>query len=101
MKNIIRIITISKPLHPLAIIIAVLIIVSAALQLTAAVLSKFIVDQIVLKLQDKGGSIETLVLLVVASFVIGLLSLVATVVSDRLGDHFAGRLQKFLTEKFL
>ncbi len=31
---------------------------------------------------------------------ISLVSLIATVVSNRLGDHFGGRLQKFLTEKF-
>lgn len=100
MKNIFRIITLSKPLHPLAITIAVLIVISASLQLTAAIFSKFIVDQIVAKIQGKGGNIDTLILLIVAAFVISLLSLVATVISDRLGDHFAGRLQKFLTEKF-
>lgn len=100
MKNILRIITISKPLHPLAIYIAVLIVISASLQLGASVLSKFIVDQIVEKLQHHGGSMETLIILVIASFVISFVSLIATVGSDRLGDHFAGRLQKFLTEKF-
>lgn len=100
MKNIFRIITISKPLHPLAITIAILIVVSATLQLFAALLSKFIVDQIVLQVEGKGGSIDTLILLVIAAFVISLVSLVATVISNRLGDHFAGKLQKFLTEKF-
>lgn len=100
MKNILRIITVSKPLHPLAIYIAILILLSAVLQLAASVLSKFIVDQIVDKLQHHGGNMETLIILVISSFVISLISLVATVGSDRLGDHFAGRLQKFLTEKF-
>ena len=100
MKNIFRIITISKPLHPLAITIAILIVVSSLLQIAAALLSKFIVDQIVLKVQDKGGDIHTLIVLIITAFAIGLLSLVATVISNRLGDHFAGRLQKFLTEKF-
>jgi ATP-binding cassette, subfamily B, bacterial len=100
MKNIFRIITISRPLHPLAILIAVLIVVSATLQLLASILSKFIVDQIVAKIQNHGGDMNTLITLVVLSFMISFLSLVATVISDRLGDHFAGRLQKFLTEKF-
>lgn len=100
MKNIFRIITLSKPLHPLAALIAVLIVTSATLQLIASLLSKSIVDQIVLRLGHHGGSVQTLIILVVSAFVINLASLIATVISDRLGDHFGGRLQKFLTEKF-
>src|SRR5262245_60476614 len=100
MKNIWRIISISRPLHPLAIIIAFLIVLSASLQIVAAILSKFIVDQIVLQVEGKGGNIDTLITLVVLAFAISLVSLVATVVSNRLGDHFAGQLQKYLTEKF-
>src|SRR6185369_15780735 len=100
MKNIFRIITLSKPLHPLAILIAVLILLSATLQLSAALLSKSIVDQIVLRVQGKGGDMQTLILLISSAFGISLLALIATVISDRLGDHFGGKLQKFLTEKF-
>lgn len=100
MKNIFRIITISKPLHPLAITIAVLIVVSSLLQIIAALLLKFIVDQIVLKVEGKGGDMQTLIWLIVTAFAVSMASLIATVVSNRLGDHFAGRLQKFLTEKF-
>jgi len=100
MKNIFRIIAISKPLHPLAITIAVLIVISASLQIVAALFSKFIVDQIVLKVQGKGGEMQTLIILIIAAFVVSFVSLVATVVSNRLGDHFAGKLRKFLTEKF-
>ncbi len=99
-KNIFRIIAISKPLHPLAILIAVLIVTSASLQLFAAILSKFIVDQIVLKLNGKGGDVQTLITLIAVAFGVSLLSLITTVISNRLGDHFGGRLQKFLTEKF-
>lgn len=100
MKNIFRILAISKPLHPLAITIAVLIVISASLQIVAALFSKFIVDQIVLKVQGKGGEMQTLIILIIAAFIISFLSLVATVISNRLGDHFAGKLRKFLTEKF-
>lgn len=100
MKNIWKIITISKPLHPLAITIAVLIVISATLQLFAAILSKFIVDQIVAQVEGTGGNLNTLIFLVSLAFAISLVSLVTTVISNRLGDHFAGKLQKFLTEKF-
>src|SRR5882762_1961857 len=100
MKNIFKIIKISKPLHPLAVLIAILILVSSVLSLIAPILSKFIVDQIVLKTQNKGGNINTLITLILLALGANLLGLTVTTISDRLGDHFAGRLRKFLTEKF-
>ncbi len=100
MKNIIKIIQISKPLHHLVWILAVLILLTSSLNLAAPILSKFIVDQIVLKLQGKGGDVETLIVLIVAAFAVSLIALVITAITERIGDHFAGRLRKFLTEKF-
>lgn len=100
MKNIFKIIKISKPLHPLAILIAVLILSTSILSLIAPVLSKFIVDQIVLKVQHKGGNIETLIVLILIALGTNLLGLILSSVSDRLGDHFSGEMRKFLTEKF-
>ncbi len=100
MKNIIKIIQISKPLHKLAIIIGTLIIASVALQLIAPLLSKMIVDQIVAQVQHKGGNLQVLIILIFASLGTNLAGLVASTISDRLGDHFAGLLQKYLTEKF-
>ena len=100
MKNILKIIKISRPLYHLVAILTVLILVSAVLELIAPVLSKFIVDTIVLNLSEKTGNYSTLAFLIGASFVASLLSLVITTISDRIGDHFAGRLRKFLTEKF-
>ena len=100
MKNIFKIIQLSKPLQPLAMLIAVLIVLSSSLQLVAPVLSKFIVDQIVLKVQHKGGDIHTLIFFIVLAFATSFAGLIITVITDRLGDYFAGELQKFLTEKF-
>lgn len=100
MKNIINIIKISKPLHHLVGILAILILCSAALALVAPVLSKSIVDQIVARIQSKGGNMQDLILLIVLSFAANLASLALTTLSNRIGDHFSGRLRKFLTEKF-
>ncbi len=100
MKNLISIVRLSKPLHKLVILIALLIFISAALALVGPVLSKFIVDQITLKITHKGGNLSWLITLVIITFGVNLLSLIAQVVSDRLGDHFSGRLRQFLTEKF-
>ena len=100
MKNIFKIIKISKPLHPLAILISIFILSSSILTLVAPILSKFIVDQIVLKTQNNGGDINTLIILILLALGANLLGLIITTASDRLGDHFAGKLRKFLTEKF-
>src|SRR6266699_260744 len=100
MKNLIKIIQISKKLHHLVVLIALLILFSSLLSLVAPVLSKFIVDEIVLKVYGKGGDVNRLILLVVIAFGMNLLGLITTTISDRMGDHFAGRLRQYLTEKF-
>jgi len=100
MNNILKTVKISKPLHKIVMLIAGLIVISAILDLVAPVISKYIVDQIVAQVQNKGGNVHTLILLIILTFVINLLSLGATTASERLGDHFAGELKRFLTEKF-
>lgn len=100
MRNIFKIIRISRPLYPLLAIISCLILISAVLSLIAPVLSKYIVDEIVLQIQDKGGDLQRLIIIIVIAFAANFLGLITNSLSDRLGDHFAGRLRKFLTEKF-
>lgn len=100
MKNIVNIIRIAKPLHGLAGILAGLIVFGAAVDLIAPIVSKFIVDEIVASVQGQGGDIRTLIILILSAFGISLLALVTQTVSNRLGDHFAAKLGKFLTEKF-
>jgi ATP-binding cassette, subfamily B, bacterial len=100
MKNLVKIIRISKPLHQLVIYIALLILFSAILQLISPLLSKFIVDEIVMRTSHKGGDSNRLILLIVIAFGVNVFGLVTTVISERIGDHFAGRLRQFLTEKF-
>lgn len=100
MKNIWKIIKISKPLHGLVSVIAVLIMVTAVLDLIPPILSKFIVDEIVKKIQGQNGSLNRLIFLLALSFILAFSSTILTTASNRLGDHFAGKLRKFLTEKF-
>ncbi len=100
MKNITNIIKLAKPLHGLIILIAFLIIFGAALDLIAPIISKSIIDQIVARVQDKGGNVNTLITLVLIAFGVNLLSLVTQTISNRLGDHFSAKLGKFLTETY-
>ncbi|KXK26462.1 MAG: putative multidrug export ATP-binding/permease protein [candidate division WS6 bacterium OLB20] len=100
MKNIAKIIRISKPLWGLTALIAFLIIITALLDQVAPILSKFIVDEIVQQIQTGEGDQQILVNLIAASFIVVLINITLTTVTNRLGDHFAGRLQQFLTETF-
>ena len=100
MKNILKIIAISKPLHGLIFILSFLILSSSVLDLVTPILSKFIIDDIVLNIQTKSGNLNHLILLIALSFIASLTSLILTTISDRIGDHTAGELRKFLTEKF-
>jgi len=100
MKNIFKIIKISKPLHYLVFTLSLLILITSILDLIAPILSKFIVDDIVKNIQYKNGSISHLALLIGMAFLSSLIGLILSTLSDRLGDHTAGELRKFLTEKF-
>ena len=100
MRNIFKIIGISKPLHPLIFVLSLLILLSSILDLLAPIISKFIVDDIVLNIQRKSGDLGHLAFLIGIAFGSSLLSLIITTLSDRLGDHTAGEIRKFLTQKF-
>jgi len=80
--------------------LGVLIFFSAILGLIAPILSKFIVDEIVSRVQGQGGDLDRLIFLIFLSFLMNFIGLAMTTVSERIGDHFSGRLRKFLTEKF-
>jgi len=100
MKNIVKIIKISRPLHPVAVLITILIVITSLLELATPIFSKFIVDEITNKTQDGNADTHSLIFWIGMAFVFSLISLVLTSVTNRLGDHFAGRLRKFLTEKY-
>ena len=100
MKNILKIVSISKPLHKLALIIGALILTGALLDLIPPILSKYIVDEIVKKLQNQGGNLSFLYILIAIGFSLHFIGTFGDAISERLGDHFAGKLRKFLTEKF-
>lgn len=100
MKNIVKIILVSKPLYNTLAIIAVLIVVSAGLELATPLVSKSIVDNIVSQVSSGTGNIKSLTNLIILTFALNLFGIITSGLSDRMGDHFAGRQRKFLTEKF-
>jgi ATP-binding cassette subfamily B protein len=100
MQNVYKIIKLAKPLHTLFYTISFLIVVSSALELVAPILSKSIVDEIVAKIEGHSPSIDRLLFLIVIAFLASLLANTISVITNRLGDHFSGKLRKYLTEKF-
>jgi ATP-binding cassette subfamily B protein len=100
MKNIFRVVKISKPLYPIIALLAFLIVVGVVINLIVPLLSKAVVDQIVAQIQNKNGNVHSLIFFIVPMFVLQAVGTVISSLSDRLGDHFAGRLRQFLTEKF-
>lgn len=101
MKNIAKIVRVSRPLYRVLGVIVLLIVISAGLELAAPLVSKLIVDNIVAQISGNGsGSLEKLIWLVVLTFGINLAGVIVSAWSERMGDHFAGEQRKLLTEKF-
>jgi len=100
MKNIGRILRLARPLHPLMWLLAALILIGSIFALVTPLLSKSIVDQITAQLGAGTGSLSALYGLIALAFLFSLLEVLTTSISNRLGDHFSGRLRKFLTEVY-
>lgn len=100
MKNILAILKLSKPLHRLLFFLAGLIVVGTILSLVAPLLSKVIVDEVVTQLQTGTGNQVRLIWFIIIAFGASMGSVLMQAVSERVGDHFAGRLRKYLTEIF-
>ncbi|GIW59871.1 MAG: iron ABC transporter ATP-binding protein [Patescibacteria group bacterium] len=100
MQNISRILSLAKPLYYLIVALALLILLGAGLSLVVPLFSKAIVDQISLQLESGAGDTTTLGWLLGGMFLVGVLGAILGSITERLGDHFAGRLRQFLTETF-
>ncbi|MEK7166572.1 MAG: ABC transporter ATP-binding protein, partial [Patescibacteria group bacterium] len=100
MKNIIALLKLSYPLHKLLALLATLIVIGTLLALVAPLLSKVIVDEVVAQIQTGTGNVNLLILYIVIAFVASIGSIFIQAISERVGDHFAGKLRKYLTEKF-
>ncbi len=100
MSNIFKILKLSKPFHKLLISLSVLILIAAVLQQLGPILIKQIVDQIDRQLKTNTGSLNQLYWLIGMTFGVNLIYTILSSVNQRLGDYIAGRLRKFLTEKF-
>ncbi len=82
------------------VLIAFLILVYALTELISPVISKQIVDEIVARVAGHGGNNSHLMLLIALSFAANLAGVIINSISNRLGDHFGGKLRQLLTQNF-
>lgn len=100
MPNILKILKLAKPLHGVVASLSFLIVVGVLLDLITPFVSKFIIDEIVIKVQGGDANIDKIITLVVVGLAISLINNLLGAVSSRKGDHLAGELERFLTDKF-
>lgn len=100
MKNIFKILKIASPLYPLMLLITAIIIAGTLFEVVTPILSGQILDEVVRQAGTGTKEYRSLITLLAISLGSGLIYLVLRSVGQRLGDHFAGKLRKYLTELF-
>lgn len=100
MKSIYKIIKLSKPQHKWIIVACVLITIQAILQQATPVTLKFVVDELSNQISRGTGDYGRLTFLFGLILAINLSVTILNTVNQRLGDHIASRLGRFLTEVF-
>jgi ATP-binding cassette subfamily B protein len=100
MKNISRIIRISKPLHKVFFLIMFLSLLGAMFAQLSPLVTKQIVDEIQKEIETGNGSQNTVILLTIGSFGVLMLNTLISSLIQRTGDHFGGELRRFLMRTF-
>jgi len=100
MKNIAKIITLSRPLYKKIVALSLLVLLMSILQLVQPFFVKDIVDTIQLQITTGQGNINQLVRLMAGMLIVNLLASILNSINMRFGDYISSRLRKYLTEKF-
>ncbi len=100
MKNIVRLIKISKPLHKVMYSILGLSIFTSLLRQIIPIISKVVVDEIQLQIETGDASINKMFLFIGIGFGLSIFNIALGSISQRIGDHFGGELRRFLITKF-
>lgn len=100
MKNIAKILKLSKPLFRKTALLAVLVLLMSVLQQVQPFFIKFIVDTIETQIKTGAGSMLLVSWLMAGLLLANLLSSVLDSINMRFGDYINSRLRKYLTEEF-
>jgi len=100
MKNIFKIIKLSKPQHTLIAFACLLILILAILQQATPITIKFVVDELSQQISNGTGDYQRLILLFFLILGINITSVILNSFNQRLGDFIASRLGRNLTELY-
>ncbi|HWA52350.1 MAG TPA: ABC transporter ATP-binding protein [Patescibacteria group bacterium] len=100
MQNILKIIKLSKPQHKWIIVDCLLIVVQSVLQQATPIILMYVVNDLTTQITTGKGNYQELTLLFALIFAVNVGLVIINVVNQRLGDHIASRLGKYLTEVF-
>jgi ATP-binding cassette subfamily B protein len=100
MKNIFKIIKLVKPMYGLMIIIIIVTIIGAVFEIVTPLLSGRILDEVIRQSTNEVKEFSELITLLGISLGATIIYLIARSSGQRLGDHLAGKVRRFLTEKF-
>lgn len=100
MSSILKIIKLAKPQQKWIIIASVVITLNAALQQATPITLKFVVDELSAQISGGDGDYGRLIFLFGLILAINLGVVVLNTINQRLGDHIASRMGRYLTEMY-
>lgn len=100
MKNVAKIISLSRPLFKKTLLLSLLVLIMSVLEQIQPFFVKFIVDNIQQQITSGTGSLRLVGLLMLGVLVVNLVSSLLSALSMRFGDYINSRLRRYLTEKF-
>ena len=100
MNSIFKIIKLSKPQHKWISLVIVLITFLAILQQVTPIAMKFVIDELSNQISSGTGNYERLMSFFGLILVVNIVVVVLNTLNQRIGDHIASRLSKYLTEVY-
>jgi len=100
MKNIFKIIKLSKPQHAGILVACVLIMVQAVLTQATPLSLKFVVDELTTQISKGTGDYQRLVLLFALILIVNIVGVILSSLTQRIGDYISSRLGRYLTEVY-
>ncbi len=100
MGSIVKIIKLAKPQHKWLVLSCILITVQALLQQATPITLKYVVDELSAQIANGSGDFQKLTLLFALILAINLGGVIINTLNQRMGDHIASRLGRYLTEKY-
>lgn len=100
MRNTFKIIKLSKPQHKWILVACVLITLQALLQQATPITFKFVVDELTQQIKDGTGDFQKLTFLFALILLINIGAVLINTINQRVGDHIASRMGRYLTETY-